>query len=152
MTEGSPTTASPPPSSISQKRPLNINTEPGLQARVKQTPKILEDEQHVPAVSSPLNPDSAAGRARKPLPREQREKKESLKKREAKGRDNARSSTPDIQPQGKKSKNSTQTATILSPIRYKLPAPILTDFDPPKAPIFVPAFERGKRHFHECTE
>ena len=135
MAETSPTTASPPPSSIPQKRPLNV-----------------EDDQHVPAVSSPLNPDSAAGRARKPLPREQREKKESLKKREAKGRDNARSDTPDIQPQGKKSKTSTQSVTVLSPIRYKLPAPILSDFDPPKAPIFLPAFEKAERQFHECTE
>ena len=135
MAEGSPSAASPPPSSIPQKRPLN-----------------LEDEHHVPAVSSPLNPDSAAGRARKAPPREQREKKESLKKREAKGGDNARSGTPDIQNNGKKAKKSTQTATVLSPIRYKLPAPKISDFEPPKEPIFVPAFEKAGRQFYECSE
>lgn len=126
MTENVASPGTALPASIPQKRPLN-----------------LEDEQHVPSVSSPLNPDPTISRARRPPPREQREKKESLKKREAKVGDNARGNTPDVPNHGKKSKKSTQKASVLSPIRYKLPAPKLTDFDPPKAPVFTPLLERG---------
>ena len=121
------------PALISQKRPL-------------------EDEQHVPAVSSPLNPDSTTSRARRPPPREQREKKESLKKREAKVGDNVRGGTPDVQSNGKKTRNDAEAASVLSLARYKLPAPKLMDFDPPKAPIFTPIFEKAERQFYECSE
>ncbi len=124
------------PASIPQKRPLGG----------------LEDEQHMPAVSSPLNPDSTNSRSRRPPPREQREKKESLKKREAKGVDGARSATPDSQGQGRKGKKSTLSSNILSPIRYKLPPPKSTDFDPPKAPIFTPIFAKAQRQFYESSE
>lgn len=114
--------------------------------------RTLEDEPHAPTVSSPLNPDSTASRARRPPPREQREKKETLKKREAKVGDNARGGTPDVQSHGKKSKKISQNASVLSPIRYKLPAPKLMDFDPPKAPIFTLVLEKGEHQFHECSE
>jgi len=124
------------PSTIPQKRPLG-----------------LEDEQHIPAVSSPLNPDFATSRARRPAaPREQREKKESLKKREAKGGDGARAGTPDSQASGRKTKKGTEHHSVLSLIRYKLPAPNLTDFDPPKPPILVSVFTKTQRQFYEASE
>lgn len=111
----------------------------------------LEDEQHVPAVSSPLNPDFASSRTRKQPVREQREKKETLKKREAKGVE-GRNGTPDAQSQGKRSKKSNQTISILSPIRYKLAAPKSTDFDVPRAPIFTPTYVRAEKQFYESSE
>lgn len=135
MTETTPPPASPTPSVIPQKRPLN-----------------LDDEQHAPAVSSPLNPDAAASKTRRLPPREQREKKESLKKREAKVGDNARSGTPDTQNHSKKSKKNAPKVHVLSPIRYKLPAPKLSDFDPPNPPTFTLALERAGQQFHECSE
>lgn len=135
MAEGSPAPVNAATPTIPQKRPLN-----------------LEDEQHIPAVSSPLNPDSTSGRTKKPPTREPREKKDTLKKREAKGGENVRSGTPDVSSHGKKSKKNTQGATVLSPIRYKLPPPKLSDFDPPREAIFVPAFEQAGRQFYECDE
>lgn len=135
MTETSPRPRSSTPTAIPQKRPMNI-----------------EDEQHAPAVSSPLNPDFAAARARKQPVREQREKKESLKKREAKGVDSARGGTPDVASHIKKSKKKADAPVVLSPTRYKLPAPRETDFDPPGAPIFTPILTKAGRQFYECTE
>ena len=135
MGETSPRPRSSTPTAIPQKRPLNI-----------------EDEQHAPAVSSPLNPDYAAARARKQPTREQREKKESLKKREAKGGDSPRGGTPSVASHGKKSKKKADQPIILSPTRYKLPAPRETDFDPPKEPIFTPILTQAGRDFYECTE
>jgi COMPASS component BRE2 len=132
MSEPSPLSTTP---TIPQKRPF-----------------ALDDEQHVPAVSSPLNPDSAAARTRKQPAREQREKKESLRKREAKGSDGTRHGTPDTPSQAKKSKKSIATAIILSPIRYKLAPPKPTDFDPPRAPVLTPTHTRAGRQFHESSE
>lgn len=93
------------------------------------------DEDHAPAVSSPLNPDAAA-RARPRAPqREQREKKETVKKREASA------STP--APKAKKPARPTAE----SPMRYAIPEPKATDYDPPKdgvllshepAPLYAP--------------
>ncbi|KAL8934644.1 MAG: hypothetical protein Q9211_005126, partial [Gyalolechia sp. 1 TL-2023] len=114
-TEASPRPRSATPSTIPQKRPLN-----------------LEDEQHVPAVSSPLNPDAASLRARKAPAREQREKKESLKKREAKGVDSARSATPDTQTSTKKSKKVEKPPDVIRPL-----SPILA---------------KANREFNECFE
>lgn len=136
MAEISSPRRSSTPSTIPQKRPLGF-----------------EDEQHTPAVPSPLNPDSASSRARRPpAPREQREKKETLKKREAKGVDSVRAGTPESQGHGRKSKKTADTTSILSPIRYKLPLPKLNDFDPPKAPVFTPILSRGNRQFYETSE
>lgn len=112
----------------------------------------FEDEPHVPAVSSPLNPDFANTRTRKAPVREQREKKESLKKREAKGGEGTRNGTPDTQSHGKKSKRPTHRSTVLSPIRYKLAPPKPTDFDPPRAPVFTPMHVRAERQFYESSE
>ena len=136
MAEASPNRRSSTPSTIPQKRPLG-----------------LDDEQHVPAVSSPLNPDFATSRARRPpAPREQREKKESLKKREAKGADGARAGTPDSQGSGRKSKKGPESSSILSLIRWKLPAPNPTDFDPPIPPILIPVFTKVGKQFYEASE
>ena len=124
------------PSAIPQKRPLG-----------------LDDEQHAPAVSSPLNPDFATSRARRPpAPREQREKKESLKKREAKGADGARSGTPDSQGHGRKTKKTPESGSTLTLIRYKLPPPNRTDFDPPKPPVLIPTIRHAGRQFYEASE
>lgn len=115
-------------------------------------PFVLEDEQHAPAVSSPLNPDSANARTRKQPAREQREKKESLRKREAKGAEGIRHATPDAQNQKKKSQKSASAVSILSPIRYKLAPPKSTDFDPPRAPVLTPSYRRSQRQFYESSE
>jgi len=136
MAENVPNRRSSTPSTIPQKRPLG-----------------LDDEQHIPAVPSPLNPDFATSRARRPpAPREQREKKESLKKREAKGVEGARAGTPDSHASGRKTKKGIEKNNVLSLIRYKLPAPNLTDFDPPKPPILVPVFTKVQRQFYEASE
>lgn len=86
--------------------------------------RALEDD-HAPAVSSPLNPEAKPRPAKPPPPqREQREKKESLKKREASGRAN----TPDTK----------QKAPVTpSPMRYNIGPPKSTDFEPPKDPLMV---------------
>ena len=113
----------------------------------------LDDEQHAPTVSSPLNPDFATSRARRPPPpREQREKKESLKKREAKGTDAGRGGTPDSQGHGRKTKKGPESSSILSLIRYKLPPPNPTDFDPPKPPILIPTIFHAEKQFYEASE
>jgi COMPASS component BRE2 len=61
--------------------------------------------------------------------REQREKKESLKKREASA--SARGNTPDVK--GKKQKGP----TVPSPMRYSIPEPRPSDYEPPKDPILL---------------
>ncbi|KAJ9638953.1 transcription factor, contains a PHD finger motif [Coniosporium tulheliwenetii] len=96
------------------------------------TPSILQkrplEEDHAPAISSPLNPDAAprARPAARPPPREQREKRETIKKREA----SARGSTPD-----KKGKHKGPEAP--SPIKYAVPEPKLEAYEPPKDPTLV---------------
>lgn len=137
MADTSPSPRSSTPATIPQKRPLGI-----------------DDEQHIPAVSSPLNPDFATSRARRPpAPREQREKKESLKKREAKGVESVRAGTPDGQSHLRKAKKGAESShNLLSLIRYKLPPPNTTDFDPPKPPILLPTVQRVNRQFYEASE
>lgn len=147
MAEVSSSITSPPPSLIPQKRPL------------------VEDDAHAPAISSPLNPDFAASRARKaaaaassPAPgppiREQREKKESLKKREAKGETNARITTADISTPIKGSKKKGVESGIDSHglIRYTIPLPKVHDFNPPGPPVLVSSMVRGGREFFESQE
>lgn len=134
-TELSPRPRSATPSTIPQKRPL-----------------YLEDEQHVPVVSSPLNPDAATSRARKAPAREQREKKESLKKREAKGVDSTRSATPDTQASIKKSKKAEKPPDVIRPLRYYTKPPNPSDFDAPREPIFSPLLTKANREFNECIE
>lgn len=113
-----------------------------------------DDDAHAPAISSPLNPDFATARARKAPPaREQREKKESLKKRESKG-DTARAGTPDTQNhvRGSKKKGTEAPLNAHSLIRYTIPPPKIEDFDPPGAPLLVPSITRAGREFFESQE
>lgn len=95
------------------------------------------EEDHIPAVSSPLNPNpnpsDAAARSRPRVPpreREQREKRETLKKREASG--STRASTPN--PKTKKTKR----AAADSPMRYSIPEPKAPDYNAPKDGVFLP--------------
>lgn len=94
------------------------------------------DDDHSPAVPSPLNPD--VGRSAEtqlidepPQPNRSkpaRTKKETFKKREAKGGDSGRA-TPDP----KAAKEPVQSAS--GPLRYKLAPPKPTDFDLPRGPV-----------------
>ncbi|KAF2269748.1 hypothetical protein CC78DRAFT_528921 [Lojkania enalia] len=90
------------------------------------------EEDHAPAVSSPLNPNpDTATRARpRAPPREQREKRETLKKREAST--NTRGSTPNPT-----TKTKHDPASSPSPMRYSIPEPKYFDYDPPKDGIFA---------------
>lgn len=119
----------PSPASLPQKRAL--------------------DDDHVPAVSSPLNPDFTSRKSQVPeetpiVSREKRTKKESLKKRESKaattpgGADSSRA-TPDPR-QTKKSRPNLPAAEI-SPARYILPLPKATDFEPARGPQLAPHHE-----------
>ena len=105
--------------------------------------RILEDD-HQPAISSPLNPDFKSSKTHDDgsATRERRAKKESLKKRESKGSslaaDNARAS-PDPKSKQKYKKGKTE----LAPLRYKLWQPKTTHFEAPRGPILTP-FETKK--------
>jgi COMPASS component BRE2 len=132
--------ASVPTSSIPQKR-------------------ALEDD-HLPTVSSPLNPDFKASKDDNPLARERtsRAKKESLKKRESKGGglhapDTSNRTTPDPKASTPKHKKS---GNVLTPIRYKLPPPKITDFEAPRGPVFIPSHTKTAEgfeiHFNETTD
>ncbi|KAL2158600.1 hypothetical protein VTH06DRAFT_4082 [Thermothelomyces fergusii] len=112
-----PTPSSLPSSSLPQKR-------------------SLEDD-HSPAVPSPLNPEPKAPKAHvqteesQATGREKRAKKDSLKKRESKGAaasDSARA-TPDPKQH--------EPPEELGPVRYKLPPPKPADFEPARGPVFA---------------
>ena len=130
-----------PPSSIPQKRTI--------------------EEDHSPLVSSPLKPDTKPApkvqiQAPEDVPsaaREKRAKKESLKKREAKGAQNGPDSsraTPDP-------KDKEVPLAEMAPIRYKIAHPKLTDFEPSRSPVFLSHHEvqdaAGRTiEFHETSE
>lgn len=125
-------TPSAPLSSIPQKRAL--------------------EENHSPAVSSPLNPD---GRPSEPLPpddsapnrsKSARTKKDSFKKREAKGSESARA-TPE--PKSHAQKETEPDHTEASPLRYKLAPPKLADFEPPRGPFLTPHHKTVNQHGEE---
>lgn len=90
------------------------------------------EEDHAPAISSPLNPNpDAASRARpRAPPREQREKRETIKKREASSA--TRGGTPNPSSRAKKEKPSAD-----SPMRYSIPEPKPSDYQPPKEGQFL---------------
>ncbi|KAI1877193.1 uncharacterized protein JN550_001265 [Neoarthrinium moseri] len=114
--------------------------------------RALEDD-HVPAVSSPLNPNPnpnpdpklSKQQSHDDIPamaREKRTKKESLKKRESKGvtiagTDSSRA-TPDP-----KHKEKEAPVDEASPLRYKLAPPKPGDFEPARGPVFT--------HHHDVT-
>ena len=78
----------------------------------------IEDD-HAPSISSPLNPNAAAG-TKQPMVREKREKKDSLKKREAAGLVNTKINTEHA---AKRQKLSDDTPAQPSPTRYNHPLP-----------------------------
>ncbi|KAI0132196.1 hypothetical protein BJ170DRAFT_730332 [Xylariales sp. AK1849] len=136
-----PPTPPPPATSLPQKR-------------------VLEDD-HVPAVSSPLNPNPEVKLTKTQshddipsMAREKRTKKESLKKRESKGIasagiDSSRA-TPDP-----KHKEAPQYES--SPLRYKLAPPKPSDFEAARQPVFVhhhdvTVSDGRKIEFHETAE
>ena len=89
---------------------------------------------HVPNFPSPLNPQSrppskTPGPLPTPVQREQREKKESLKKRE-----NALNG-PMNSALGKRKANSSHTYP--SPQRFNVPPPRAQDFEPPKEDVMI---------------
>ena len=100
----------------------------------------IEDE-HTPAIPSPLNPDAATSRTRT---REQREKKATLKKREL--------VDGDSQGPGKKLKTALKDSSFISPTRYRLPPPKPADFDPPKEPTLLPSIVKAGKQFYESSE
>ena len=53
---------------------------------------------------------------------------------------------------GKKIKKAAKDSSYVSPIRYRLPSPKPTDFDPPKAPVLVPVTEKAEKQLYETTE
>ncbi|KUJ14334.1 uncharacterized protein LY89DRAFT_686816 [Mollisia scopiformis] len=120
--------------------PAREATPPGSNSLSIPTKRALDDD-HQPAVSSPLNPDFKS-KDNAPLAHERasRTKKESLKKRESKAGslapDTSARATPDPKASTSKSK---KTESDLAPIRYKLPPPKSTDFEAPRGPIFIPA-------------
>ena len=104
--------------------------------------KRVHEDDHSPAVSSPLNPEVKSTpkvqvQAPEDVPsvsREKRTKKESLKKRESKGAGPAPDSTratPDP-------KEREPPPEELAPTRYKLAPPKSTDFEPARGAIFTP--------------
>ena len=82
---------------------------------------------HVPAVPSPLNPEAKARPIPKAPAREQREKKESLKKRESNA-SNTRSGTPDAKGKAAAAKGPLPSAP--APIRFSIPEPKVQDYEP----------------------
>jgi COMPASS component BRE2 len=109
--------------------------------------KRVVEEDHQPAVSSPLNPDVArflkddAPQARE---RAARSKKESLKKRESKGGSLAADSNSRATPDPKtkvaaKQKTVTGNTTPLAPQKYILPQPKPSDFEPARGATLIPA-------------
>lgn len=97
-------------------------------------PAALLEQDHAPVNPSPLNPAAPRQTSRTPAPsaapvqREQREKKESLKKRES----NAGSTASSL---GKRKANSTHAYP--SPQRFNVPPPKDVDYEPPKADVMA---------------
>ncbi|KAL1837299.1 hypothetical protein VTJ49DRAFT_4042 [Mycothermus thermophilus] len=91
------------------------------------------DDDHTPAVPSPLNPEPKKVHVDEAtVTREKRTKKDSLKKRESKGLPDSARATPDPKP---------EPPIELAPVRYKLAHPRPTDFDVPRGPVFTPHHE-----------
>lgn len=116
---------------------------PALPSAIPQ--KRALDDDHSPAVSSPLNPEvkpmqrvqvQAPEEGQAAVGREKRTKKDSLKKRESKGAaaaagpDSSRA-TPD-----RKLHRDTPPGE-LAPLRYKLAPPKPSDFEQPRGPVFT---------------
>lgn len=97
------------------------------------------DEGHGPAVSSPLNPEVKPSESQPPedasqpnRPKPARVKKDSLKKREAKGGDSA-PGTPDPKASARPKPSESESG----PLRYKLAPPKGSDFELPRGPVMT---------------
>ncbi|KAK4504663.1 hypothetical protein PRZ48_002624 [Zasmidium cellare] len=96
------------------------------------------DQEHAPSVPSPLNPATSRAASRTPVPlatpiqREQREKKESLKKREMNDNKGSSSTASSL---GKRKASTVHTYP--SPQRFNLPNPKSQDFEEPKEDSMV---------------
>ena len=133
--------------------------------------RAFEDD-HLPAVSSPLNPNpdvkppknqsqddlSAMGQGK-------RTKKETLKKRESKGVAIAGPDSPSARSTPDPKLKEIPLPPLpppppqsdVSPLRYKLAPPKPTDFEPARGPVFthhhdVPAPDGSTIQFHETSE
>jgi len=117
----------------SEAPPQQEATPSALQSTLPQK-RALEDD-HSPAVSSPLNPEPKAQKVQVQVDenqvnaREKRTKKDSLKKRESKGAPDSARVTPDPKQQ--------EPPGELAPNRYKLAHPKPTDFEPSRGPVFT---------------
>ncbi|KAI4719902.1 Set1C complex protein [Aureobasidium sp. EXF-10727] len=85
-------------------------------------------QENAPAIPSPLNPEVRG--------RSQRERKETAKKREA-----TRGTTPTV-PAKRKATGASNgrhatTQSAPSPMRYQIPPPKTSDYEPPKPPVFT---------------
>ncbi|KAG9543986.1 Set1C complex protein, partial [Aureobasidium melanogenum] len=85
-------------------------------------------QENAPTISSPLNPEVRA--------RSQRERKETAKKREA-----TRGTTPTV-PSKRKAPGPSNGRHVAaqsapSPMRYQIPPPKTSDYDPPRPPVFT---------------
>ncbi|TLD27113.1 hypothetical protein PspLS_04655 [Pyricularia sp. CBS 133598] len=133
----SPRAGTPPASSLPQKR-------------------VLMEDDHAPAVRSPLNPDARSAPARAQsqardeqqpsgvAAREKRTKKESLKKRESKGvvggaGGSATAESSRATPDPRQKDQSPVDPNKAAPARYPqlLPAMRSSDFEAPRAPTFT---------------
>lgn len=152
-----------------RKKSINMSAEepslireatPTASASITSIPqkRALEDD-HQPAVSSPLNPDFKSKQDDAPLARERasRAKKESLKKRESKGGPHAQDTSARATPDPKAPTKSKKRDSAPAPMRYKLPPPKSTDFEAPRGPIFIPADTKtgpdgSEIQFNETTD
>ncbi|KAI9805511.1 MAG: hypothetical protein M1825_000762 [Sarcosagium campestre] len=133
------------------------------------------DDDHTPAISSPLNPEpnsnkSKLAKEKVPIHREPREKKESLKKREAKSGNAAAplsssaaatdsKGTPDrgAANNAKEDLSAQSSPSIHAPLRYKLPPPKDTDYAVPRPPVLTPSqlkttTDTAQVQFYESSE
>lgn len=123
------------------------------------------DDDHVPAVSSPLNPKPEPKlnktQSHDDIPamsREKRTKKETLKKRESKGVTIVEPGSSRATPEPKGKHNTKDTLpNDSSPMRYKLAPPKPGDFEPARGPVFthhhdVSASDGSAIAFHETSE
>ena len=118
---------------MSEAAPATFPNPPPLTIPQK---RPLTEDKHAPTVGSPLNPNSTRVR-------EERMKKPSAK---------ARKESPEPTSAKKGGKKTAKVSEVLRPIRYKLPLPKITDFEPPPRPFFVPGPVRKGREFAEATE
>lgn len=131
---------------MAETQPSNIL--PSVMSVVPQK-RRPEELDNVTSASSPPIPDMAASTKNSPAVKEKtsmhrapREKKETLKKREAKGgalHGDSRSTADKGAVSGAKRKavGREETPSSLAPLRYKLPPPSASDYVAPKGPVLA---------------